>query len=195
FRVAAINAVAQDRKRTAEALLPRSALRAMIAEDHRHEQDALPCSYVAHIFADFCDLSGNIAAVDVRQLYSWQPFAHPQIQVIQRAGTHANQHLIFAKLRVRHILVAQDLRPAKLVEADCFHVFSTRCFDSRRCARSGFRLRAPGAACLAAVVQSRRTRRSEWLSCAAPVERKATRQSSTLTHGGWLARRPRGSPQ
>ena len=70
LRIAAINSVAQNCKCPAKALMSRGALRALIAEDHGHEQHALSSLEVAYIFADLGDLAGNVAAIDVRQLYS-----------------------------------------------------------------------------------------------------------------------------
>src|SRR5437868_3643259 len=70
LRIATIDSVAQNCKRPAKALMSRSALRALIAEDHRHEQHALSSLEVAHIFADLRNFAGNVAAIDMWQLYA-----------------------------------------------------------------------------------------------------------------------------
>ena len=43
-------------------------------------------------------LAGNIAAEDVRQLHSGQSLANEQVEMVQRAGPHPNEHLVFAQL-------------------------------------------------------------------------------------------------
>jgi hypothetical protein len=44
--------------------------------------------------------------------------------MIQRTRSHPHQYLIFARLRIRNIFISQNFRPTKLMNADCFHVFS-----------------------------------------------------------------------
>ena len=42
--------------------------------------------------------------------------------MIQRAGAHAHQHLIFARLCVGNVFVGEDFRSTKFMNADGFHV-------------------------------------------------------------------------
>src|SRR5664280_1978980 len=57
----------------------------------------------------------------MRQLHPRQSHADPEIEVVQRTGAHPNQDLIFAQHRIRNVLVLEDFRTAKLMDANCFH--------------------------------------------------------------------------
>ena len=50
-----------------------------------------------------------------------EPAALPQVEVIQRARAHADEHLAGIELRIGRVLVPQDLRSAVLVESDGLH--------------------------------------------------------------------------
>ena len=113
--------IAQHRELRALVLQSRDALCAVIAEVHGREQHALAGLEAGDVLADLDDLAGNVAAQDVRQLHPGQPLAHPQIQVVQGAGFHPDQHLVFAQLRVGNVFVAQNFRTAEFVNADGFH--------------------------------------------------------------------------
>ena len=49
------------------------------------------------------------------------PRAHEQIQMIQRAGAHPQQHFVGFDLRLGHVFVDQHFGPAVLVDACGFH--------------------------------------------------------------------------
>jgi hypothetical protein len=102
------------------------ALRAVIAEVHGRNENALASSESGNIVADFDDFSSDIAAENMRQLHSGEAFAHPDVEVIHGAGSHAHQNLIFARLRIRNVFVAECFWPAKFVDADGFHGASYR---------------------------------------------------------------------
>ncbi len=93
----------------------------MSAEMHGRKQHALPGLESADVLAHLDDLARDVAAENVRQLHSRQPLAHPDIEMIQRTRAHAHQHLILARLRIGHIFVSQNFRPAELMNADGFH--------------------------------------------------------------------------
>ena len=93
----------------------------MIAEMHRREQHALGGLEPGGVFPDFDDLSGNVAAQNVRQANPGQPLAHPEVEVVHGASSHANKHLIFAGSGIGDIFIAQNFGTAKFVDADGFH--------------------------------------------------------------------------
>ena len=41
---------------------------------------------------------GDVAAENVGQVYAGESLAHPQVEMVQGAGAHANQHLVLAGL-------------------------------------------------------------------------------------------------
>jgi hypothetical protein len=57
----------------------------------------------------------------VRQFYAGQTFAHPEVEMVEGTGAHANKHLVLAQVRVRNVFVAKNLGPAELVNASGFH--------------------------------------------------------------------------
>jgi hypothetical protein len=93
----------------------------MIAEVHRREKHALARFEFADAFAGFYDLSGDVAAENVRQVHARQTLAHPQIKVVQRTGFNANQYMVFSKDWVRDVLIRQNFWAAKLMNAYCLH--------------------------------------------------------------------------
>jgi hypothetical protein len=93
----------------------------MIAEYHRREQNARSTLDALDIAANFSDVSGDVTAVDMRQLDSWQSLSNPEVQMIQRARANTHQHLILARTHVGNVLILENLRPAELVETDSFH--------------------------------------------------------------------------
>ncbi len=93
----------------------------MVAEDHRSQQHARTLVQVGNVFAALDNLASNVASEDVRQLHARQTFAHKQVKMIQRAGTHAHQNMVLAQNRIGNVFVLQDFRTTKLMNADCFH--------------------------------------------------------------------------
>ncbi len=74
------------------------------------------------VFTNFDNLTGHVATEDMRQFHSRDAFANPQIEVIHRACFDANEYLVFAWLRIRDVLVAENFRPTEFVNANGFHV-------------------------------------------------------------------------
>jgi hypothetical protein len=93
----------------------------MSAEMHGSHQNPLADFEPADVLAYFDHIAGNIAAENVRELHAGQSFAHPHIQMIQRAGTDTNHHLILARLRFRNIFIGQNFRTTELMNAHRFH--------------------------------------------------------------------------
>ena len=69
------------------------------------------------------DFAGDVAAGDVRQrnAHPIDAAALPEIEMIQRAGAHANDGAPGCGYGIGRVFVAQHLGPAVLVEADCLH--------------------------------------------------------------------------
>jgi hypothetical protein len=93
----------------------------VITEVHGRNQNALASFESGYVLAYAYDFACDVASQDVRQLYAGQSFAHPDIKVVHGAGFHAYQNLIFARLRIRNVFVAEHFGPAKFVNADGFH--------------------------------------------------------------------------
>jgi hypothetical protein len=54
-----------------------------------------------------------------------QAAPYPDVEMVQRCGAKVDQDVIRPRFRIRSVLVAQNLRPAVLVDADGLH--SARC--------------------------------------------------------------------
>src|SRR5208282_21865 len=119
--IAAIDAVAEHGVLAALVLQSGNTLGATIAEKHGRKQNALSGFEVSDIFADFDNFAGNVAAEDVRQVHARETFAHPDVEVVQSAGAHANEYLIFARFGVGDIFVSEDFRTTELMDANGFH--------------------------------------------------------------------------
>ena len=76
------------------------------------------------VLADFDDFTRDVAAEDVRQFHAGQSLAHPDIEMVERAGPHPDQDLIFARLRIGDVFVLQNFGATELMEADGFHILS-----------------------------------------------------------------------
>ena len=96
FGAASVNHVAEIGKFTAAVVRARKAGGAFAAGNARREDDLLPDVNSRHVFADLRHFSGDVAPGNVRQRdgYVGEAAAHPEIQVIQRAGAHADKHFI-----------------------------------------------------------------------------------------------------
>ena len=95
--VSAVDSVTEDRKFAALILQAGDAFGTLSAGVNGREQDALAHFEAAHIFAKLDDFSGNVAAGNVRKLHSGQAFAHPNVEVIERARPDADQDVILAQ--------------------------------------------------------------------------------------------------
>ena len=93
----------------------------MITEIHGREQHALPVLEIGDILADFDDFAGNVAAEDMRQVYAGQALAHEEVKVVQSAGPHADEDLVFARLGIGNVFVGENFGPTELMNANGFH--------------------------------------------------------------------------
>jgi len=121
FAVTAVDSSAAHGELAALVLQPRRALFAVIAEMHGCDEHALAGGHARDIVANLNDLACDVAAKDVRQFDPGQAFAYPEIKVIHGAGAHADEHMVFAELRVGSVFVAQNFRPTEFVNANGFH--------------------------------------------------------------------------
>ena len=67
--------------------------------------------------------AGDVAARDVRHGSRdvWQSAALPQIEVVERTGSHADEDFPGIELRVGRVLVTEDLRPAVRMKTNSAH--------------------------------------------------------------------------
>jgi len=94
---------------------------AVIAEVHGREKDTLSGAKVGNVLAGFNDFSGDVAAEDVGQVHAGESFADEDVEVVESAGAHAYEDLIFARLGVGDIFVGENFRTTELMDADGFH--------------------------------------------------------------------------
>ena len=123
FGVAAVDAVAEDGVLPAEVVAARGALVALPAAHARREQHAPARFHALAQFAHLDHFAGDVASQNVRhgKLHAGNAGPHEQVQMIQRAGAHAQQDLIGFDLRVGNIFVDQHFRRAVLMDAGSFH--------------------------------------------------------------------------
>jgi len=78
--------------------------------------------------AYFADDAGNVIAQYVRQrdIDSRKASARPDVQMIQSARAHLDEHFVGFDHRVRRFSVLKHLWPAMLVKDYCFHIHSSR---------------------------------------------------------------------
>src|SRR5208282_111312 len=91
------------------------------AEHHGREQHALTRFESADVLADLGHFACDVASENVRQLHPRQSLAHPDIEMVERAGPHPNQHLIFTRLGIGHVFVSEDFGTTELMNANGFH--------------------------------------------------------------------------
>src|SRR5439155_792546 len=84
-----------------------------------------------HVGTDLGDVAGDVAAgpEGERGLERRDPLAHEDVQVVQRAGADADEHLSGSRLRVGDVLKPELLGTAELVEGERLH------FDSPGCSK------------------------------------------------------------
>jgi len=66
-------------------------------------------------------VTGAVGAENSRLGHGGQPLPHPDVEVVERRGPHPDQDLAGPGLRVGDVLVAQNLRPTVLVNANGLH--------------------------------------------------------------------------
>ena len=123
FRIAAVDGVAEHGEAAAEVVIAREALLALAAALSRGKQYAPARLDALAEFADRDHFARDVAAQDVghRELHAGDAGAYEQVEMIQRAGTDADQDLVGFDLRLRHVVVDEHFGTAMLVNAGCFH--------------------------------------------------------------------------
>jgi hypothetical protein len=77
----------------------------MPAGQHRGKQNARSRLQVSDVLAALGDLACDVASEDVRELDAREPFANPEIKMVQRAGANANENVVFAQFGIGSIFV------------------------------------------------------------------------------------------
>src|SRR5581483_4071743 len=85
---------------------------AAVVHDARVDDDALVGAR---------DHAGAVGAQDARLRHGGQPLADPDVEVVERGRAQLDEHVAVARLGVGHVLVAQHLRPAVLVDPNSLH--------------------------------------------------------------------------
>src|SRR3984893_8749858 len=119
--VSAIDSIPENGKFGALVLQSSNAFRAASTEMHGGYQHPLTRFEPGHVLSDFGHFACDVAAQNVRQLHARQSFSHPEVQMIQRAGSHSHQHLVLARLWIRYIFVSENFRTTELMNANRFH--------------------------------------------------------------------------
>src|SRR6185436_5832540 len=140
----AVGVLAQDAVAYAQAVLAAQAELAGPVVEVRVDRDPVAHRDVADLGSDCCHVTGYIAAGPEwhGQGEAGQAFSDEQVQVIQRGGSDAHQHVAGPDLRVRDVLVAEPVESAVLSERERLHA-RPRGRVTRPPARSSERSPAP----------------------------------------------------
>jgi hypothetical protein len=93
----------------------------MVAIDHRGEEHAGSRLEISDVLAALNNISGNVAARNLRKWNSRHSGTYKEIEMIERDGLYADQNLILSEHRVWNVFVFEDFRTAVLVEANRLH--------------------------------------------------------------------------
>ena len=85
------------------------------------EDDALAELEAGHALAERLDDAGSVGAEDARFRYRRQSLADPDVEMVQRRGAQADEHLAGPELRIRRLLEHEHLGPAVLVDPNRAH--------------------------------------------------------------------------
>ncbi len=107
FRVAAVPPQAEERVAAAAIVVAREARLALAAAQSRRKDHAPAGLYALAEFAHFHHIARNVAAQHVRhgEWHAGNSGAHKEIEMIQRAGADAHQHLVGFDFRVGNVFV------------------------------------------------------------------------------------------
>jgi uncharacterized protein YbjQ (UPF0145 family) len=102
-------------------VLPVHAEFAVVAIHHGRKQDSSTGLEVRDVFAAFENVSGNIAARNLRERNAGDSFSDEKIQMIERDGLDADEHLVFTEHWIWNVFVFQNFGSTMLMESDGFH--------------------------------------------------------------------------
>lgn len=124
FGISAVVHVAQQCVLAALIVFSGQTLLAVPARHAGRKRHPVAQSNVAHLRAHLGHFARYVAPSDVRQrdLHSRHAAPHPDVQVVQRAGPHAYQHVPRSDGGLSHIRVAQNVRPAMLGKYHRLHL-------------------------------------------------------------------------
>ncbi len=89
--------------------------------DARIENDALAGLEAAHTLAERLDDAGAVGAENARLRHRGEPFADPDVEMVQCRSAEADEHLARPGLRIRRLLEHQNLGPAVLMDSHRAH--------------------------------------------------------------------------
>ena len=123
FRAAAIDHVTEVGEIAAAVILTSDAGGTFATGNAGSENDFLADVNGGDFWADLGDFAGNIAAGNVgeRDGNAGEAAANPEVEMIEGAGTDANQDFIVAESRFGNIGIAKDGRVTVFVDDDGFH--------------------------------------------------------------------------
>ena len=81
------------------------------------EDDALPDLEAVHALAERFDDTRAVRAEDPRLRHRREAPPHPDVEVVERCGMDPDEHLAGGRDGIRHLLDAQHLGAAVLVDA------------------------------------------------------------------------------
>ena len=123
FSAASIHHAAKIGVIAAEIVIAGKAGGTFATGDAGGEHNFLADVHGANFGADFGDFAGNVGAGDVGQgnLKAGKATAHPEVEMIEGAGTDTDEDFVAAKLRLRNISEAENGGVTVFLEDDGFH--------------------------------------------------------------------------
>ena len=123
FGAASVDQVSQIGELAAAVVLARDAGGAFATGHARGENYLLTDAHGGDIRADLGNFAGDVATWDVRKRNRDMGVAaaDPEVKVVQRASSHADEDFVRADDGVRSVRVFQDFRSAVLTEKHCLH--------------------------------------------------------------------------
>ncbi len=114
LRIAAVRLGSDQSIRAAQIVSPRQTLIAFPATDPRRHEHPLPHSDPFDVIADLLHDPGRIRPRHMRKRnrIGGIAFSYPNVEVVQRAGLDANQHLLRSNRRRRQILIGKCVQSA-----------------------------------------------------------------------------------
>src|SRR5258706_6320664 len=124
FRITSVANTADNVVFEAHVVATSEAFAAMTARDSRLDHYFVARFYPGDQLADLTHHAGDIVAENMRQrdFNSRQAAAHPDVEMIQRAGAHLDQDFVGFELRIGNLGKLENLGSAVFFENDCFHV-------------------------------------------------------------------------